>query len=49
MSRKYHNHTLQTNPGHRDEEKQNTNGHTAARREPKQSIQPSFPQNKKIH
>ena len=28
MTRKYHNHTLQTNPGHHEEEIQNTNSHT---------------------
>ena len=27
MIRKYHNHTLQTNPQHREEEPQNTKGH----------------------
>ena len=27
MIRKYHNYTLQTNPWHREEEPQNTNGH----------------------
>ena len=30
MTRKYHNHTLQTNPQHHEEETQNTNSHTTA-------------------
>ena len=29
MTRKYHNHTLQTNPRHREDEQQNTNSHKA--------------------
>ena len=33
MTRKYHNHTLQTNPCHQKEEPQNTNSHMSPGRE----------------
>ena len=33
MTRKYHNHTLQTNPGHHEEEPQNTNTHKPSDRQ----------------
>ena len=32
MTRKFHNHTLQTNPWHREEETQNTNNQMTSRR-----------------
>ena len=37
MIMKYHNHTQQTNPRHREEEPQNTNSHTTPGRQLKQS------------
>ena len=33
MTRKYHNHTLQTNPQHREEEPQNNNNHKTPERQ----------------
>ena len=33
MIRKYHNHTLQTNPRHREEDSQNTNSHNTPGRQ----------------
>ena len=39
MIRKYHNHTLQTIPCHREEEPQNTDSHKTSGRQPKQSNQ----------
>ena len=47
MIRKHHSHTPQTNPRHRKEEPQNTNSHKTPGRKPKQSKQPSRPQNQK--
>ena len=38
-----HNHTLQTNPRHREEEPQNTNSHKPPERQLKQSNQRSLP------
>ena len=35
MFRKYHNHTLQTNPQHLEEESQNTNSHKTPERQSK--------------
>ena len=43
MIRKYYNHTLQTNPGHCEEEPQNINSHETPGRQPKQSNQLSIP------
>ena len=41
MIRKYHNHKLQTNPWHREEEPHNN--HETPGRQTKQSNQPSLP------
>ena len=43
MIKKYHNHTLQTNPWHRKEETQNINRNKTSGRQLKQSIQLSLP------
>ena len=43
MVRKYHKHTLQSNPRHREETPQNTNSHKTSGRQLKQSSQLSFP------
>ena len=43
MIRKYHNHTPQTDPWHREEEPQNTDCHKASGRQLKQSNQLSLP------
>ena len=43
MIRNYHNHTLQTNPRHREEEPQNTNSHKTLERQLKQNNQLSLP------
>ena len=43
MIRKYHNHTLQTNPWHCKEEPQNTNSHKTPGKQPKKSNQLSLP------
>ena len=42
--RKYHNHTLQTNPGHREEESQHTSSHKTSGRQLKWRNQLSLPQ-----
>ena len=42
MTRKYHNHILQTNPQHREDEQQNTNSHKAPGRQLKESNQLSL-------
>ena len=39
MIKKYHNHTLQTNPMHGEEEPQNTNSHKTSGRQLNQSKQ----------
>ena len=43
MTRNYHNHTLQTNPRHGEDEQQNTNSHKAPGRQLKLSNQLSLP------
>ena len=43
LSRKYHNHTLQTKPRHREEEPQNTNSHATSGRQLKQGKQLLLP------
>ena len=43
MIRKYHNHALQANQRHREEEPQNTDWHNTSGRRSKQSNQRSFP------
>ena len=43
MTRKYHNHTLQTRLGHLKEEQQSTDCHNAPGRQPKQSKATSSP------
>ena len=42
MIKKYHNHTLQTNSRHREEEPQNNNNHKTLGRQTKYSIQLSL-------
>ena len=44
MTRKCHNHTLQTNPRHRDRETQNTNAHATLKRQLQLSKHLSLPQ-----
>ena len=44
ITRKSNNHRQQTNPQHREEETQNTNSHTKAKKQLKQSNQLSLPQ-----
>ena len=44
MTRKWHSHTLQTNPPHREEETQNINSHITVRRQLKASNQPFLSQ-----
>ena len=43
MIRKYHNHTLQTNPRNHEEEPQNTDCHKTSGRQLKESNQLSLP------
>ena len=43
MTRKYHNHTLQTNPRCREEEPQNTKSHKASTIQLNENNQPSLP------
>ena len=43
MIRKYHNHTLQNNPWHREEEQQNSYSNKTSVRQQKQSNQLSLP------
>ena len=43
MIRKYHTHTLQTNPGHREEEPQNIYSTKTSVRQQKQNNQHSLP------
>ena len=43
MIRKYHNHTLQTKPQHREEEPQNTNSHKTSGRQLKKNNELSLP------
>ena len=43
MTRKYHNHTLQTNPRHSEQEPQNTDSHKTPGKQLKQSNQFSLP------